>query len=52
MKLSKELKMWINRMRRSQGKSNGVVKWLWEGKQESMLGTNRKAVRQGHEEEV
>lgn len=30
MKGSKEIKSWINKQRRRQGKKNGVVKWLWE----------------------
>ena len=43
MKLPKELKQYVNRRRSQDGKKNGVVKWLFEGRKiERMICKNKR----------
>jgi hypothetical protein len=42
MKASKELRQWINRLRRHSGKKNGVVKWMGETCVPLMMETSKK----------
>lgn len=46
MKAPREIKQWISRARSDRGKSNGVVRWLFESPdKERKLATNKRLNR-------